>query len=188
MIVKNQKPINFLNVCDCLVDYEELEKAILWYTDKPVTSKKKIFIYGKYPAVAIHKEKIHIHRLLMMFWENRKLERWEYVHHKDENKLNAIRDNLEIKEATIHQSMHNKGRIFSQEHRNKIALANSKRKIKYKKRIQIPLDELRVFLENSNSISYIAKKYDCSWDTVKERIKENSELLKLYNNKKQKSY
>lgn len=29
--VKKQKPIEFKNQCNCLVDYEELEKAIIWY-------------------------------------------------------------------------------------------------------------------------------------------------------------
>lgn len=177
MILNEQKPIEFINNCGCLVDYNELEKAILWFSDKPVASKKKIFMHGKYPGVAIYKNKVHVHRLLMMFWEGRKLARWEYVHHKDENKLNAVKNNLEIVEVSRHQSMHNKGKIFSSDHRNKIALANSKRKVKYKKRIQIPLDELKMYLNSGKSINYIAKKYNCDWSTVKNRIKENPELL-----------
>ena len=35
MIVKFQKKIEFINDCNCIVDYEELEKAMLWYQDKP---------------------------------------------------------------------------------------------------------------------------------------------------------
>lgn len=31
MIVKFQKKIEFINDCNCIVDYEELEKAMLWY-------------------------------------------------------------------------------------------------------------------------------------------------------------
>lgn len=41
MIVKHQKPIEFVNDCDCLVDYKELEKAIIWYSKKPVVRLKK---------------------------------------------------------------------------------------------------------------------------------------------------
>lgn len=33
MIVKFQKKIEFINDCNCIVDYEELEKAMLWYQD-----------------------------------------------------------------------------------------------------------------------------------------------------------
>lgn len=47
-------------------------------------------MFGNYPAVTIFKEKIHIHRLLMMYWNGiRKLDKNTYVHHINENKLNA---------------------------------------------------------------------------------------------------
>ena len=42
MTVNNQKPIKFNNVANCIVDYRELEKAILWIQDRPTLSKKKI--------------------------------------------------------------------------------------------------------------------------------------------------
>ena len=65
MTVKTQKKIEFNNTCNCIVDYNELENAILWYVEKPVQSIKKIYIHGNYPAITINREKIHIHRLLM---------------------------------------------------------------------------------------------------------------------------
>ena len=112
MIVNQQKKINFINDCDCIVDYEELENAILWYQDKPTSRLKHIYLHGNYPAVSIYNKKIHIHRLLMMYWNNIKmLSRKIYVHHKDENKLNASKDNLIFMEDIIHQSKHNKGKI-----------------------------------------------------------------------------
>ena len=42
MTIKIQKKIKFKNSCNCIVDYEELEKAIAWYSDNPVQSIKKI--------------------------------------------------------------------------------------------------------------------------------------------------
>ncbi|MEB6231413.1 hypothetical protein [Mammaliicoccus sciuri] len=54
MTVNNQKPIEFNNVANCIVDYRELEKAILWIQDKPTLSKKKIYMHGHYPCVSIH--------------------------------------------------------------------------------------------------------------------------------------
>lgn len=137
MIVKERKPITFYNNCSCLVNETDLEKAINWYSDKPVTRSKKIFLHGNYPAVAIYKEKIHVHRLLMMYWLDRKLKTEEYVHHKDHNKLKATKDNLEIMEQSKHQSLHTKGRKFTKEHRQKISEANRKRKgIKYIKKAE----------------------------------------------------
>lgn len=35
MTLKIQKKIEFDNECKCIVDYSELEKAILWYQKKP---------------------------------------------------------------------------------------------------------------------------------------------------------
>lgn len=57
MIVKFQKKIEFINDCNCIVDYEELEKAMLWYQDKPTSRLKHIYMFGNYPAVTIFKEK-----------------------------------------------------------------------------------------------------------------------------------
>ena len=59
MTVKIQKKIEFNNTCNCIVDYNELENAILWYIEKPVQSIKKIYIHGNYPAITINREKIH---------------------------------------------------------------------------------------------------------------------------------
>ncbi|WP_137744898.1 hypothetical protein [Robertmurraya siralis] len=180
MIVTTQKPIEFVNKCDCLVDYRELEKAILWYTKKPVTRLKTIYMHGRYPAVSIYKEKIHVHRLLMMFWKNRILSKEEQVHHKDENKLNALKSNLEIVFEGSHQSFHNKGKTLGKEHKRKIGMGNKNRKgIKMKKRVDIPLIELKSLIDRGHSINAIAKKYKCDWSTVRNRIHENPELLEV---------
>ena len=45
MTVKKQKKINFVNDCEAIVDYKELENAILWYSDSPVTSVKHIYMH-----------------------------------------------------------------------------------------------------------------------------------------------
>jgi len=116
MTIKIQRPIQIVNNCDCVVDEGELIKAILWYSSKPIARVKTVYVYGKYPAVSIYNEKIHIHRLLMMYWLNRKLSSEEYVHHKDENQLNALRRNLEIVGQSKHQSQHNKGRKQTVDH------------------------------------------------------------------------
>jgi len=119
MIVKKQKPIEFINQCNCLVDYGELKKAIIWYSDKPTARLKSIYLHGNknhsYPAVSIYEKKIHVHRLLMMYWLNRILDASEYVHHKDENTLNAFRENLQVMKAKEHPVHHLKGRKQSSE-------------------------------------------------------------------------
>lgn len=57
MIVKSQKRIEFINDCNCIVDYNELEKAIIWYQQKPTSRLRHIYLHGNYPAISINTEK-----------------------------------------------------------------------------------------------------------------------------------
>lgn len=109
-MIKIQKEINFINICNCQVDYELLKKAMLWYSVKPLYSRHTIFMYGKYPAISIYNKKIHIHRLLMMYKLKSNIDKNTYVHHIDKNKLNTNMDNLELINNKEHQSYHNKGK------------------------------------------------------------------------------
>ena len=178
MIVKEQKPIIIKNCCNAIFDENDLKKAIIWYAKQPVSRIKTVYMYGNYPAVSIYSEKIHIHRLLMMYWLKRNLDRGEYVHHKDRNRLNATKDNLELINAHQHQSLHSKGKKLSEEHRRRIIEANKKRKgKKLKKRVNIPIEELKILLTQGWSINKIAKYYNCDWSTIKNRIYENPEYL-----------
>lgn len=178
MIVNSQKRIKFNNKCDCKVDYEELEKAILWVQNKPTSSNKKIYMHGFYPCVSVHDKKYHVHRLLMMYWLGRKLETTEHVHHINGDKSDASKSNLTILTASQHLSNHNKGKSLAQSHRDKIAKANCKRQgMKMKRKYNIGTKELKQYLENGLSISKIAKIYNCDWTVIKQRINENPELL-----------
>ena len=112
MTPTTQKTICFVNKTDCIVDLNLLERACVWFSDKPLVSKKSIFMYGKYPAVAIYKNKIHIHRLMMSFVLGRHLGTNEYVHHKNGNRLDCRLDNLQLIDVFTHQSMHNKGKKY----------------------------------------------------------------------------
>ena len=84
-MIKTQKKIEFINSCNCIVDYEMLKKAMLWYSSKPLYSQRAIFMHGNYPAVSIYDEKIHIHRLLMMYKLQSDIDTNYYVHHIDGN-------------------------------------------------------------------------------------------------------
>jgi hypothetical protein len=179
MIINKQKPIAFNSPTEVLFDQEELAKAILWYSDKPVSRLKHVFLYGKYYAVSIYEQKIHIHRLLMMFWLKRDLQHNEYVHHKNGNRFNNLRENLDVVFSSDHQSRHNKNKILSDTHRKKISEANKKRVgMKFRKRVAINLADLKNRIMKGESINHIAKCYGCDWSTIKSRIYENPELVK----------
>jgi hypothetical protein len=118
MIIKptNYREIEFVNQCKCLYSAKDLERAINWYSDKPVARLKRVFMHGRYPAISIYDEKIHVHRLLAMYYEERDLDSAEYVHHIDGDVLNARRDNLVIQSASEHQRNANLGHKQSPQH------------------------------------------------------------------------
>lgn len=118
-----QKPITLVNECGAIYSEKKLIAAMLWVAQDPMKSRKKVFMYGRYPAVSVGRNKYHIHRLLIAY-ENDGLGNQFYVHHKDGNRLNATRKNLEIMRASEHQSITNKGRKQSPEWINK-RLTNS---------------------------------------------------------------
>jgi hypothetical protein len=57
MIVNKQKEIGFINDCTVIVDYKILAEAIYWYSSKPTTRLKHIYLHGKYPAYRFIKKK-----------------------------------------------------------------------------------------------------------------------------------
>lgn len=186
MTVKEQKSIKFVNDCDCIVDYNLLEKAMLWYAKKPMQSVKHIYLHANYPTVSISKEKLHVHRLLMMYLKEGKLSKADHVHHLDKNQLNSLITNLKVVNAGEHISGHLKGVKKSKEFKRKISEANKHRKgIKMKKRIDIPKDELKLYLKEGLSVDTISKIYGCDWTTIKVRINDYdlNDLRKIHGKK-----
>lgn len=138
MIATNTwKYFEFRNKTNAIFDEMVLTSALLWYEPKPKRQVKTITMYGKYPAVSVGKDKLHIHRLIMSYLKGRTLKRNEYVNHIDENKLNSLAGNLELLSAYEHQSLTNKGRKQTPEWIEKriTKTANAKRGKKYPKKI-----------------------------------------------------
>jgi len=183
MTINIQKPIVWINDCNCVVDESLLTEAVLWLSNSPMQSVKHIYKHGEYAGVTVNGKKVHIHRLLMEYEIKGKLSRRLYVHHLDGNKMNDTLSNLSIMIGTAHTSHHTKGLKRNEQQRQNISEANRRRKgIKMAKRVHIPLNELSEKLKNGQSINSIAKEYHCNWTTVKARIVENPELLEVIDN------
>lgn len=183
-MVKDQKSIEFINDCGAVVDYVELRNAVLWYSDKPQKSKKHIFMHGNYPAVSICKKKIHIHRLLMMYWMKSSIPTEYSVHHINENRMDARKENLVIMLNSVHNSMHNKGVKPSQIAIEKLVEFNHSRKgtKQRKRRSDVSAEKVCEMIKLGYSINKISIELGCDWSTVKARqkdIHDNSELLEV---------
>ncbi len=178
MTVNTQRPIVIQNACEALYDDKSLISAILWFSDKPVVRIKKIYMYGRYPAVSIGKAKIHIHRLIKMHEEKRTLHRNEHVHHINHNRCDARPENLQIIDAGDHLSKHHSGKVLSAEHKEKISLANKRRKgVIMKRKYNMPYSEIFQMLKKGMSIRAISIHYGCDRSVIKKRITEHPHLL-----------
>ncbi len=179
MIVKRQKPIHFINACDCHVRYDELERAILWYQARPTARLKKIYLHGRYPTVSIHDKKVAVHRLLMMYWlGDRNLPQCIHVHHENENTLDCTKSNLTCYAASGHMSFHNKGKTLTAEHKIKISIAGKRRpRIFGRFRVDIPLADLKHKHAHGWSINRLAEYYTCDWTTIRRRLRHTTPEL-----------
>ena len=177
MRIKGRKKITFINDCGVMVSVYELERAMNWYSEKPSAPTKHIYMHGQYPAVSIYREKVHVHRLLMMYWLQISIPSDCFVHHIDGNKLNALRENLCLMPCREHQSKHNKNKKLTENHKRKIGEKNRLRRgIKMKKQRQdITVENVIALRERGNSINKIAKKLNCGWSTVLSRIEEHDD-------------
>lgn len=182
-MIKQQKYIEFINDCGCIVDNDELRKAILWYQQRPTAKKKHIYLHGCYPAVSILKEKLHIHRLLMLYWNGEPIPSKVQIHHINGNKKDARRENLILIDAGKHQSLHNKGKTISENTRKAIIEFNKSRKGCRMRRKRNDVMPEMVFKLHQNGMTFnqISKRYNLSWECVKQRYNDathdNLELL-----------
>ena len=178
-----RKEIQLINDCGAIFNNCDLENAIRWYAKTPVARIKHVYLHGNYPAVSVGKEKIHIHRLLMMYWLKSSIPHDFYVHHLDENKLNADKVNLSVIHCLPHQSCHNKGKVLTAQHRERIGVANTRRKgIRHKyARKDITAECVYNLVQKGNSFNAISKMSKIDWSCVKQRyydfVHDNPELV-----------
>lgn len=113
--MQREKDITFINKAGAIFDEDLLMKAMLWKSTSNILNTKTVYLYGKYPAIGLGRYKYHIHRLIMSYVRKSALRRNQYVNHINENKLDSRIENLEVLEASHHQSITNKGRKQSKE-------------------------------------------------------------------------
>ena len=180
-MVNIQRKIRFINNCDCIVDYDLLERAILWYTKKPTISIKRISMHGRYPCVSIGKQKIHIHRLIGLY--HYKITDTHY-HHIDGNKLNVRLENIMPIKDSEHLSLHNKGKNrISEKQREAIVRFNHSRKgcRLPNRRKDITSEQVFRMKEKGFCFNEISKTLGVDWACIRQRyndfIHDNKDLL-----------
>lgn len=183
-MMNNIKRISFVNNCNCIVDYNVLERAINWANTGRMLSVKTIYMHGAYPAVTVNWKKIHVHRLIKSFTEGRALLRTEIVHHVNCNKLDSTAKNLMIIDPQSHASAHNKGKVLSLDHRRKISDKNRLRKgSRYKnRRDDVKSERIYRLKKSGMTFNQISIEIGMDWGCVKTRyerfIHDNPDIIK----------
>lgn len=147
--------IAFTNKHNGIVDKVTLSNAVEWYAKlKGVTLhnvQRLLFVssYG-YLCVSIGRECVRVSRLLMMYHLKRELSSKEWVHHKDENKLNNVLSNLELMSDAEHGMYHNK-------------------------RADVIESAIKELLSRGKSQNDIARYLKCSGPSINRRVKRMRE-------------
>ncbi len=119
----------------------------------------------------------------MLYWNNGIIPDGRQVHHRNENKKDASRDNLTLIDAGIHQSLHNKGKSISQSTKDAIINFNHSRKgCRMKmKRTDVTPQMVLDYKNRGMSFNQISRLTGLDWGCVKQRymdaIHDNPELL-----------
>lgn len=118
-----------------------------------------------YYQITTQKEGNHRKLWHRLIWEdlNGEINPNDYIHHKDKNKLNNCIFNLEAINKSEHQSLHNKGKIISDETKEKIGKAQRGKTIseEHKQRLrefhlgsEHSKETIEKMVENRNSTGY----------------------------------
>lgn len=170
-MLKTQRPIKLINDCGAMYDTEELISAILWKAERPVQSIKHVYMYRTYPTVSIHDKKLWVHRLLFSYWMQAEIPKGYHVHHINEDRLNATRENLTLIFGQTHLKMHNKFKTLTEEHKAKIGEAGKRRKHPsgYFARNDVTAEMVYDLIKSGDSISLVMKKLGIGRDSIKRR-------------------
>jgi len=111
---------------------------MLWFGDgnRPF-SKRKIYLDGCYPAVAIDRKRVYVHRLIAMYTQRERFLPTTYCHHIDGNVLNASVANIKTMPSGEHSALHLSGKKLSDETRRKMSEAKMGHEVSVESRRRI---------------------------------------------------
>ena len=164
--------MEFINTCDCIVDYSILEKAIIAECERRCVEPKsnyKIYNYRGYAGISIKHDKVSIHRIIGKYMVGFDFDSSISVHHLDGNKMNNNVSNLQVIRNSLHINEHNIQQYVSDSHKRSFG-GRMKPIIS---RTDVTKEDIEELRKNGFTISEIAKQLGCGINTVYRRLGMN---------------
>lgn len=159
----------FENACDCIVDYEVLEKAIIEECSRRNIKPKniyKIYFYRGYAGISIKHDKVSVHRIIGKYMVGYDFPSNIIVHHIDGNKLNNDISNLQVMKSELHTKEHNIVQYVSKDYMKECG--NRMRAVI--SRTDVTKEKVANLRNRGLTIPEIAKELNCGYNTVCRRL------------------
>lgn len=161
--------MNFINECNCIVDYGILEKAIEEECHRRGFEPKehyKIYRYRGYAGISIKHDKVSVHRIIGKYMVGYDFGAEIHVHHIDGNKFNNSIPNLQVLRNSLHTKEHYLVQYVSEEHKRGFG-CRTKEIISRK---DVTEEKVIALRKRGMTIPEIAKELSCGYNTVCRRL------------------
>ena len=161
--------MEFINSCNCIVDYDILEKAIIAECDRRGIEPKqsyKIYDFRGYAGISLKHDKESVHRIIGKYMVKFDFDSDINVHHLDGNKMNNSISNLQVIRKDLHIKQHDIHQYVPESHKRSFG----ERVKPIVSRADVTKEKVTELREMGLTISEIAKKLNCGRNTVKRRL------------------
>ncbi|MCQ2088480.1 MAG: HNH endonuclease [Bacilli bacterium] len=160
--------MNFINECRSYFIQNDLEETIRKKASENNHKAKesyRIVLRNGYPTICIGHDRYYVHRLLgELYFGN-----CELIHHKDHNKLNNLKSNLEPMTNSQHAIHHHKGNDFRSEEgmmRSVMAMANKR------KRNDIDSEQVKEARNSGKTYKELCEMFNCGHSVIAKILKQ----------------
>lgn len=161
--------MEFINSCNCIVDYNILEKAIIAECDRRCIKPKhsyKIYDYRGYAGISLKHDKVSVHRIIGKYMVGFDFDSSISVHHLDGNKLNNSVSNLQVIRNDLHIREHDIHKYVPENHKRSFG----ERMKPVVSRTDVTRENVAELIEMGLTTPEIAKRLNCGTSTVKRRL------------------
>ena len=161
--------MELINSCNCIVDCNILEKAIIAECDRRGIEPKhsyKIYDYRGYAGISLKHDKVSVHRIIGKYIVGFDFGSNISVHHLDGNKMNNSISNLQVIRSDLHIREHDIHQHVSEDHKRSFG----KRMKPIISRTDVTRENVAELREIGLTIPEIAKKLNCGINTVNRRL------------------